>query len=207
MLAISHAATALLVKRRYPDAPMGAILAAAEAPGVLWVLLNLAGIEQGAAHLPYSHSVATLLALAALVWLLVGKLFRRRALGAAAATAIALHLLVDFVAHTLPLAPASALQVGLGLNATPPLAVAAAAAYGLLCWLVFRGGKALLAVILLFSILHESFMPSSLDAQPQWLLTAFSLQLASSAMLVWYFSRSRSAELEHPDRRLARAFA
>jgi hypothetical protein len=26
-------------------------------------------------------------------------------------------------------------------------------------------------------------------------------------MLVWYFSRSRSAELEHPDRRLARAFA
>jgi hypothetical protein len=207
MLAINHAATALLVKRSFPDAPLGAILAAAELPGVLWVLLNLAGVEDGAAHLPYSHSIASLTLLAACAWLVAGKLFRRRTLGAALAMAIVLHLLVDVVAHALPLTPVSAASLGLGLNTVPALAVAASMAYGAFCWFVFGGGKALLATILLFSIAHESFMPSALEARPQWLLTGFSLQLAASVLLVWYFSRARVAELEHPDRRLARAFA
>lgn len=197
MVAISHAATALLVKRRYPDAPMGWILFAAELPGIAWVLLRLAGAEGPGIGMPYSHSVVSIMLVAAAVWLLVGCLLRRRALGAAAALAIVLHLALDLLLHAqaLPLAPFGELHLGLGLSGTPPLAIAAAMAYGLLCWLAFRGGKALLVVIILLTMAQLTFSAPLL------------LDIAVAAAAVWYFSRARAAELEHPSRRLARAFA
>jgi len=197
MLAISHAATALLLKRRFPEAPMGWILLAAELPGILWVLLTAAGLEDAAGHMPYSHSLASALALALGLWLVVGKLLRRRALGAAAALAVVLHLVLDLAlhAHEAGLTPWSEVTLGLRLYDTPPLAIAAATAYGLLCWVVFRGGTALLAAILLVTIGQLTF------AAPP------GLHIAVAMLAVWYFSRARAAELEHPDRRLARAFA
>ncbi|HEX6318117.1 MAG TPA: hypothetical protein VFZ84_04520 [Burkholderiales bacterium] len=197
MLAISHAATALLVKRRYPEARMGWILLAAELPAIAWVGLGFAGIEGAGMGMPYSHSVVSLLLAAAVAWLLVGRLLRRRALGAAAALAIVLHLLLDLALHAqqLPFAPFGELRLGLGLHAAPPLAIAAATAYGLACWLVFGGGKGLLAVIVLLTMAQLTF------AAP------LAVDIAVAIACVWYFSRARAAELEHPSRRLARAFA
>lgn len=197
MVAISHAATALLIKQRYPEAPMGWILVSAELPGIAWVLLRLAGIEDAGTGLPYSHSAASILLFAAAAWLLFGRALRRRSLGAAAALAIVLHLVLDLVLHpvALPLTPLGEFHVGLGLYDTPPLAAAAAMAYGLLCWLAFGGGKALLAAIILLTIAQLTFTaPLALD-------------IALAVAAVWYLSRGRAAELEHPSRRLARAFA
>jgi hypothetical protein len=168
MLAISHAATALLVKRRFPEAPMAWLLVAVELPAVLGPFL------------PRSLSDVSLLALAGALWLLVGGLLRRRALGAALASGIVLHLLLELGVQALP---------------APPLEMAAAMAYGLLCWLAFGGTKSLLAAIVLLTAM-------------QFTLEGFAAsQIAVAMVVVWYFSRARAAELEHPDRRLARAFA
>lgn len=193
MLAISHAATALLVKRRFPDASMAGILVAAELPGILWVALAATGVEDFA----YSHSFASILGLAGAAWLLVGRLLRRRALGAAAACAIVLHFVLDLVLHPEPLAvaPLAGVQFGLGLYATPPLAIAAATVYGLLCWLVFRGSKTLLAALLVLTALELT------------LAAPFAAHIAAAIAVVWLLSRARAAELEHPSQRLARAFA
>jgi hypothetical protein len=205
MLAISHAATALLIKRRFPEAPMAGVLACVELPGMLWVLLCLAGIEQPGA-MPYSHSVAAVLAMGFAAWLLADKLFRRSALAAAAAIAILSHLLLDLVmqAQHIALVPfLSSVHLGLGLSETPPLAAAAGGLYGVLCWLIFGGGKGLLAAILLLNLASLSLAQSPFLDGPA--TQAAGILLA--ATLVWYFSRQRAAELEHPDRRLARAFA
>ena len=198
MLAISHAATALLLKRWQPEAPMAWALFAVELPAILWLLLRFAGIEDADGYMPYSHSLATLLPLACMLWLLFGALFRRRAMAAVGVAGILAHFALDLILHAQPLALApflSSVHVGLSLSTVPPLAVAAALAYGLLCWLVFRGGKALLAAIALLSVAQLTFpVPPGVD-------------IAVAMAAVWYLSRARAAELEHPDRRLARAFA
>ena len=80
MFAINHAAAALVLKRRYPTVRMALILLAVQAVELLWVALNLMGVETTTtdatvrsvqnihlAHMPGSHSRATttLLSLAA----------------------------------------------------------------------------------------------------------------------------------------------
>ena len=72
MFAIDHAATALLVKRRYPSVPIAPILISVQAMELAWVGLNYLGIERTTtsdtvrsvadiqlAYMPYSHSVGT----------------------------------------------------------------------------------------------------------------------------------------------------
>jgi hypothetical protein len=72
MFAIDHAATALLVKRRYPAVPLAPLLIAVQAMELAWVVLNYLGVERTTtapvvrsvadihlAYMPYSHSVAT----------------------------------------------------------------------------------------------------------------------------------------------------
>jgi hypothetical protein len=209
MLAITHAATALLIKRRFPEAPMAGILACVELPGMLWVVLNLAGVEQPGA-MPYSHSVAGVLALAFAAWLLMDKVFRRRALAAAAAMGIVSHLILDLVmqAQSIALVPfLSPVHLGLGLSETPPLAAAVGTVYGLLCWAIFRGGKALLAVIVSLNLAGLSFLQSPFADDPVAQIAGVAAGIVLASVLVWYFARQRAAELEHPDRRLARAFA
>ena len=45
MLAINHAAAALVLKRRYPTVRMAFILLAVQAVELLWVVLNPIGVE------------------------------------------------------------------------------------------------------------------------------------------------------------------
>lgn len=210
MFAISHAATALILKRRFPQAPLGGLLVSVQLLEMLWVMLNLAGIEQGRVYMPYSHSVAASLAIALVAWLLMEKVFRRHAVAAAFAIGIVAHLVLDLVLHVqvVALAPAvSSVHLGLGLTEMPPLAITAGIAYGLLCWLIFGGGKALLAVIVFLNLATLSVMQLPLADEPGLLLAVAAADIAVTLPLVWYFSRDRAAALEHPDRRLARAFA
>ena len=72
MFAVDHAATALLVKRRYPSVPMTPLLVSVQAMELAWVALNYLGIERTTTeatvrsvadihlvYMPYSHSVGT----------------------------------------------------------------------------------------------------------------------------------------------------
>jgi hypothetical protein len=68
MFAIGHAATALLVKRRFPRAPMLWLLLSVQLMEMLWVVFNFLGLERSATEstvksvsdihlvfMPYSH--------------------------------------------------------------------------------------------------------------------------------------------------------
>ena len=46
MQAINHAATALILKRKFPSAPLFGLILATEAVEYLWVGLNVIGIEK-----------------------------------------------------------------------------------------------------------------------------------------------------------------
>jgi hypothetical protein len=57
MFAIDHATTALLVKRRFPSAPMMPLLLSVQAMELAWVILNYLGVER----LPNSRFAVSLI--------------------------------------------------------------------------------------------------------------------------------------------------
>src|SRR5437867_906611 len=127
-----------------------------------WVALNYLGVERTSTaehvrsvadihlrYMPYSHSVATSLVAALLAWLILEKGFGRAALGRAVALGIVSHLVLDLGthAHDIQIAPGLPLpKLGLGLYATAPFAAfIVELSFGIFCWYVYRGGRALLA--------------------------------------------------------------
>jgi hypothetical protein len=109
MFAIDHAATALLVKRRFPSVPMAPALISVQTMEFAWVALDYLGIERTTTestvrsadihltYMPYSHSVGTALLAALAAWLIIEKGFRRAALGRALGLGIMSHLVLDFL--------------------------------------------------------------------------------------------------------------
>jgi hypothetical protein len=100
MFAIDHAATALLVKRRFPSVPMAPLLVSVQAMELAWVTLNYLGVERTTtestvrsvadihlAYMPFSHSVGTAIIAALAAWLIIEKGFRRAVLGRAVGVA------------------------------------------------------------------------------------------------------------------------
>src|SRR5262245_17406640 len=169
MFAINHAATALIVKRRFPAAPMVWLLISVQLMELLWVLFNYVGVEMIAtepsvksvsdihlAFMPYSHSIASAVALAVIVWLIFANGFRQRAAGLALGVGVLSSLVLDLVtsAPALSIAPGLAQPTfGLGLySAAPVVAFIVEILYGVFCWWVYRGGRALLAVVVVFNI-------------------------------------------------------
>jgi hypothetical protein len=57
VFAVDHAATSLLLKRRYPTAPMVPLLLSVQAMELAWVLLNYLGLERTTTE-PVVQSVA-----------------------------------------------------------------------------------------------------------------------------------------------------
>lgn len=135
---IGHFATAYAAKRLAPRVSLGALVAAAQLPDLLWPLLLLAGVERATIapgdtaftplrfdSYPVSHS---LLAVAA--W---GAAFgavhlwrKRRPLDAAVLAALAVgHWVLDFVSHRpdMPLWPGGP-RLGLGLWNSVPATIA-----------------------------------------------------------------------------------
>ena len=123
MFAIDHAATALLLKRRYPTVPMAPLLISVQAMELAWVLLNFLGIERTISeptvrsvadihlvYMPYSHSVATAVGAALLAWLIIEFGAHHALLGRAVGLAIASHLVLDLLTHARDIAPAPALR-------------------------------------------------------------------------------------------------
>jgi hypothetical protein len=213
MFAVDHAATALLVKRRYPAVPLAPILVSVQAMELAWVGLNYLGIERTTteatvhsvadvhlAYMPYSHSVGTAIAAAVLVWLLIERGFGRAALGRAVGLGIVSHLILDLATHghDIVLWPGwSTPKLGLGLYEAAPLAAfIVECLYGILCWYVYRGGLGLLAIISLGNLANLSFLSPAvpgpeeyLAGRPLLLVTIILVQIVVTLVLVGVFGR------------------
>lgn len=221
MFAINHAATALVLKRRFPEVSLVWLLLSVQAVEILWVLLNFLGIERTAteaavhtvrdihlAHMPWSHSLVTSVLVALLAWLLIGKAFHRPIAAAAIALGVASHIVLDLLTHApdIPIAPYLAgPKIGLGLYALPPLAFLAETLYGLACWRIFRGGKPLLLAILLFNLANATLFfealrgPEELLAgRPMWLAGAVAIQILVTLTLVGFLARTRARQTAAP---------
>lgn len=212
MFAIDHAATALLIKRRFPAEPIVPLLLSVQLMELLWVLFNLLGIERTTtdaavqsvanihlAYIPYSHSVVTSLGLALLAWLLLRFGFHRPKLGWACAFGVISHLVLDLFthAHDIAIAPGvGGVKLGLGLYSAFPIgAFILELLYGVLCWWVYKGGKALLATIVIFNVANLSLLsaavpgPEALLAnRPTAIVLVIFVQIVVTLFLVGWFS-------------------
>lgn len=213
MFAIDHAATALLVRRRFPAVPLAPILISVQALELAWVALNYLAVERTTtestvrsvadihlAHMPYSHSVGTALVAALAAWLVVEKGFRHAALGRAVGLGIMSHLILDLLthAHDIVLWPGLASpKLGLGLyEAAPFAAFIVELIYGIFCWRVYRGGRGLLALIVIGNLANLSFLSvaipgpeSYLAGRPLLAVTVIFVQIVVTLVLVGVFAR------------------
>lgn len=213
MFAIGHASTALLVKRRFPQASILWLLLSVQLMEFLWVLFNYIGLERTTtestvrsvsdihlAYMPYSHSIASGLLLGFLAWVVTAKALRQPILGLAVAAGVISHLLLDLLTHAPDIAIAPGIlepKFGLGLyGAVPLLAFFAETFYGILCWWIYRGGRALLVVIMLFNLGDLSLLSAGVPGpekyfagRPMLLVTVIAVQIALTLWLVGIFSR------------------
>jgi membrane-bound metal-dependent hydrolase YbcI (DUF457 family) len=186
MFAVDHAATALLLKRRYPSVPIAPLLIAVQAMELAWVVLNYLGLERTTtepvvrsvadihlAWMPYSHSIMTGIGAAVLAWAVIELGMRQRALGRAVALGIASHLVLDLLthAHDIVLWPGSiSPRLGLGLyDAAPMAAFVVEMSYGVLCWWIYRGGRGLLALVVLGNLANLSLFSASIPGPEAFL--------------------------------------
>ena len=216
MFAVDHAATALLLKRRYPSVRMPALLISVQAMELAWVGLNYVGVERTTteatvrsvadihlAYMPYSHSVATAVGAAVLAWLTIEYGLGRPRLGHAVGIGIVSHLLLDLVTHAPDIAlwPGSSYApLGLGLyDGAPAAAFVLEQVYGVVCWWVYKGRRALLAVIVIGNLANVSLFFASVPGPEEYFaghpLTVVSVvfaQIVTMLVLVGVFSAGPS---------------
>ena len=219
MFAIDHAATALIIKRRFPAVHIAPILVAVQAMELAWVALNYMGIECTTtaatvrsvadirlAYMPYSHSVGVALGAALLAWLVIELGFGRRALGRAVGIGIASHLVLDLLthAHDIVLWPGLASpRLGVGLyDAAPFAAFLVEMAYGIVCWRIYRGGAGLLALIVLGNLANLSLLSVTipgpeifLAGRPLLVVSFVFVQIIVTLLLVGVLSRHSPSRL------------
>ena len=137
MFAVDHAATALLIKRRFPSVSLTPMLLSVQAMELAWVGFNYLGIERTTiaetvrsvadihlAYMPYSHSIGTAVGAALLTWLIIEKGFGRALLGRAVGLGIVSHLILDLATHGHDIVLWPGLpdpKLGLGLYAAAPM--------------------------------------------------------------------------------------
>jgi membrane-bound metal-dependent hydrolase YbcI (DUF457 family) len=174
MFAINHAATALIIKREFPNVPIVWLLISVQFMEIVWVILNFLGIERtttekevryvGDVHLsymPFSHSMVSMVGVALLAWLIISKGLSRPDIGLAVGIGVISHLILDVITHNndIGIAPFSnnGPKFGLGLYAKYPLlAFVLEIGYGIFCWWIYKGGWALFAAIVLFNLANIS---------------------------------------------------
>jgi len=213
MFAINHAATALVIKKAYPDVPIVAILISTQFIEIIWVILNFLGIEKTTTensvqsvkdihleYMPYSHSMSTTLVLAAGAWIFFALGFKAVDIGVAVALGICSHLVLDLISHArdIIIAPfLSSRKFGLGLYEKPSVAFVFEIIYGMFCWWVYGGSRALFWTILLFNVANASLFlkaisgPEKLLAhRPKWITALVAVQIIVTAILVGLFSEA-----------------
>ncbi|MCP4380598.1 MAG: hypothetical protein GY798_04120 [Hyphomicrobiales bacterium] len=216
MQAINHAATALVLKRKFPSAPLFGLILATEAVEYLWVGLNVIGIEHTIineemrsvadvhlVHMPFSHSIATSALIAVLVGLFV--VWRGGRAATAAALAISLgvlsHVVLDVSVHApdIAIAPFLGGRYGTGLYSNLPLqALALETLWGVVCWWIYRGGWRLLGLMLVLGVasiplysVAISVGESLLGGQSTVFALVILVQMITTSGLVWLFARDK----------------
>jgi membrane-bound metal-dependent hydrolase YbcI (DUF457 family) len=185
MFAVDHAATALLIKRRYPSVSLTPMLLSVQAMELAWVAFNYLGVERTTteaqvrsvadihlAYMPFSHSVATATGGALLAWLFVEKGLGRPLLGRAIGIGIFSHLLLDLVTHARDIAlwPGSTFALGLGLYDRAPMwGFVLEMVYGVFCWGVYKGSRPLLALIVLGNLANISLFSATIPGPERYL--------------------------------------
>jgi hypothetical protein len=213
MFAVDHAATALLIKRRFPSVSLTPMLLSVQAMELAWVGFNYLGIEQTTtaetvrsvanihlAYMPYSHSVATSVGAALLTWFIIEKGLGRAFLGRAVGLGIVSHLILDLATHghDIVLWPGlAAPKLGLGLYAAAPMvAFFVELIYGSFCWYVYRGGPGLLTFITIGNLANLSILSPDISGPEQFLagrplllVTFIFVQIVVSLVLVGTLAR------------------
>jgi hypothetical protein len=215
MQAINHVATALLLKKKIPAAPLFGLILAVEAVEYLWVALNLIGVEQTIidtdmasvadvhlVHMPFSHSIVGSLIFAILVGGVI--LWRggraRYAVAGAMALGTLSHILLDLVVHAPDIALAPLIdeaKFGTGLYATVPLvALGVETLWGIYCWWIYRGSLKLLGFIIFMGATSIPFYSNSINTGEAALggqSTTFAVfilaQMVVTSVLVWWLAK------------------
>jgi len=218
MFAVDHAATALLIKRRFPSVSLTPLLLSVQAMELAWVGLNYLGVERTTteatvrsvadihlAYMPYSHSVATAAGAALLAWLVVEKGLGRPLLGRALGIGVTSHLVLDVVTHARDIAlwPGSTLALGLGLYDRAPMwGFALEIAYGVMCWRVYRGSRSLLAMIILGNLANITLFSAAIPGPEQYLaghplmlVTLIAVQIVVTLVLVDVLATRRAPDV------------
>jgi hypothetical protein len=217
MYAINHAATALVIKKGYPTVPLLPLLIAVQFVEVLWVVFNFLGIEHTTlvggvtrlSDMPWSHSVATMLAYSIAGWLILSYGFGRKVLGIAIGLAIGSHLVLDLATHLpdMQLAPGiDSIRLGSGLYSLPLLAFVLESAYGIACWRIFGGSWRLLAGIVINNLINLPLFfaagaapdPNAASAPTNYLaVSVVALEIVITWCVVWVFARSSHPSQNH----------
>lgn len=229
MFAVDHAATALIIKRRYPTVGIAPILVAVQAMELAWVALNYLGIEHTTtettvrsvadihlSYMPYSHSAGMALGVALLAWLTIELGFGRKALGRAIGIGIASHLVLDLLTHghDIVLWPGlDSPKLGLGLyDAAPFAAFLVEMAYGIACWHIYRGGVGLLALVVLGNLANLSLLSATipgpelfLGGRPPLVVTLVFAQIVVTLILMGMLANRSSVPLSNAHPRHAAA--
>ena len=213
MFAINHAATALIIKRKFPAARMFWLLISVQLVEFLWVIFNFIGIEQtstnaeviylGDIHLhslSFSHSVLASLLLGLTAYLVLRYLIKERSLALPFSLGVMSHIVLDLLTHAkdIPLTffPGS-MKLGSQLYPLHPyIAFSVELLYGVFCWYYFKGSKPLLLIILLFNIANfTTFSPDIIGLEqyfannPLLLVSVIGFQIILTLVLVGYYSR------------------
>jgi membrane-bound metal-dependent hydrolase YbcI (DUF457 family) len=212
MFAINHAATALIIKRAFPGVPIPWILLSVQFVELIWVILNFIGVEKTRTrstvhyvgditleYMPYSHSVASMLGIAILSWFIIDKGFNSSELALAFSLGVVSHLALDLITHAkdIQLAPqVSEPKFGLGLYSNFPIpAFFLEIGYGVLCWWIYRGGWALLAVVVGFNLANLSMFSRKISGleqkmanRPRLIAAVIFIQILVTLLLVGLFS-------------------
>ena len=216
MFAVDHAATALLLKRRFPSVSLTPMLLSVQAMELVWVGFNYLGIERtttaetvrsvadiNLGYMPYSHSIGTAVGAALLTWLIIEKGLGRASLGRAVGLGIVSHLILDLATHghDIVLWPGlGAPKLGLGLYAAAPMvAFFVELIYGTVCWYVYRGGPGLLVFVTIGNLANLSILSPDIPGPEQYLagrplllVTFIFVQIVVSLVLVGILARRNS---------------
>jgi membrane-bound metal-dependent hydrolase YbcI (DUF457 family) len=212
MFAINHAATALIIKKEFPNVPIILLLISVQFMEILWVILNFLEIEHttteidvkyvGDVHLtymPFSHSIVTMLCVALLVWAIISKGLDQPDIGIAMGIGVISHLFLDLITHSNDIVIAPFMdgpKYGLGLYAKfPMIAFYLEIGYGIVCWWIYRGGLALLFIIVVFNLANISMFSAAISGiekymanRPSLITTIILAQIMVTLTLVGIFS-------------------
>jgi len=212
MFAINHAATALIIKKEFIHVPIVWLLISVQWMEILWVILNFLGVERttterevrsvGDIHLsfmPFSHSILTMIGVALLAWLVLGKGLGLPGAGMAVGIGVMSHLILDLITHSKDMVIAPLMKspkFGLGLYAKHPIvAFILEIGYGIVCWWIYRGSWALLSIIVIFNLTNISMFFSAVTGiekymanRPRLITTVILAQILVTLTLVGILS-------------------